>query len=183
MMKAVMHVRRARNMVLILIVLLAVSACAPDPKAEIVSPQLGAQLAARDAAGVVEAIPTPEPLRLANMSEEEITAGLPAEVVTALASANPANGESLSLANACIGCHALDPNQQMTGPTWFHVGDIAANRVPGESPALFLYNSIVTPNAFVEAGFAANVMPQNYGDTLDDQALADLLAYLLSQHE
>jgi len=182
-MKAVLHVRRALNMVLIFLILLAVSACAPNPEAEIVSPQLGAQLAAREAANVVEAIPTPEPLRLANMSEEEITAGLPAEIATALASADPANGESLSLANACIGCHALDPNQQMTGPTWFHVGDTAANRVPGESPAHYLYNSIVSPNAFVNAGYPSNVMPQNYRDILDDQALADLVAYLLSQRE
>ena len=182
-MKAVSRVRRALNIILVLIVLLTVSACAPDPKAEIVSPQLGAQLAAREAANIVEAIPTPEPLRLATMSEEEMTAGLPAEIAAALASADPANGESLSLANACIGCHALDPNQQMTGPTWFHVGDTVANRVPGESPALYLYNSIVSPNAFVNAGYPSGVMPQNYGDTLDDQALADLIAYLLSQRE
>ena len=182
-MKDISPARRVLMINLVFAQMLAVAGCAPNPESEIVSPQLGAQLAAKEASSVVDALPTPEPLRLAAMTQDEITAGLPAEIASALASADPANGESLSLTNACIGCHSLDPAQQMTGPTWHNIGDTAANRVPNESPALYLYNSIMTPNAFVNAGYPANVMPQNYGDTLDDQALADLISYLLSQHE
>ena len=74
-------------------------------------------------------------LQLANLSEEEVIAGLPAEIASLLASANPENGQALSFRYGCVGCHNLDPDLQMTGPTWHNAGDIAANRQPGVSPA------------------------------------------------
>ncbi len=181
-MKAIARTRGVLILSLLFVLILA-AGCAPNPQIEIVSPELGAQLAAKEAAGVVEALPTPAPLRLADLSEEQITAGLPDDVVAALASADPAHGENLALTNACVGCHSLDPAQVMTGPTWHNVGDTAANRVPGESPGLYLYQSITDPNAYVVADHPANVMPQNYKDTLDTQSLADLISYLLAQHE
>jgi mono/diheme cytochrome c family protein len=171
------------GLALVLAVAITVSACAPNPRTEIISPQLGAQLYARELSGVVVAAPTPEPLRIATMSEEEIYAGLPEDFAAALAAATPSRGETLALANGCIGCHVLDPNQVMSGPTWYHMGDTAANRRAGVSPALYIYESIVAPNAYVVSGYPANVMPQNYGDTISLQDLADLVAYLLQQHE
>jgi len=182
-MKAIAQTLRVLMMTSVFVLMLVVVGCAPNPESEIISPELGAQLAAKEASAVVEAVPTPEPLRLASMTQEEITAGLPAEIAAALEGANPANGETAAMTNACIGCHSLDPAQQMTGPTWHNMGDTAANRVPGESPAHYLYNSIVSPNVFVNEGYPSGVMPQNYGDTLDDQTLADLISYLLSQRE
>ncbi len=167
----------------LLAVAVMVAACAPNPRTEIISPQLGAQLHAREISGAVVAVPTPEPLRIATMSEEEIYAGLPEDFAAALAAANPARGETLALANGCIGCHVLDPNQIMSGPTWYHMGDTAANRRPGVSPAFYIYESIIAPNAYVVSGYPANVMPQNYGDTISLEDLADLVAYLLQQHE
>lgn len=171
------------GLVLLLMVAIALAACAPNAKDELISPQLGAQLYAREASGEVVAAPTPEPLRIASMTEEEIYAGLPDDFAAALAAASPDRGETLALANGCIGCHVMDPNQIMSGPTWYHAGDTAANRQPGVSPALYLYESIVAPNAFVVSGYPANVMPQNYGDTISTDDLAILVAYLLAQHE
>lgn len=168
---------------LLMVVAMGVAGCAPNADANLVSPQLGEQLYALEANQEVVLEPTPEPMRIANMSEEEITAGLDEEFAAALAAAEPSNGESLALANGCVGCHSLDPNQQMAGPTWFHVGDTAANRVSGQSPALYLRQSIVSPNEHVVDGFPSGVMPQNYGEILSQEQLADLVAYLLQQHE
>ena len=38
---------------------------------------------------------------------------------------------------------------------------------------------ITDPNAELEAGFPADVMPQNYGDTLTPQQLQQLVQYLV----
>lgn len=182
-MKALSHIRVAFLITFVLALSLAAAGCAPDPSAGVLSPELGEKLIAEAAGSEVEVKPTPEPLRIANLSDEEIKAGLPEEIAAAMAASDVANGEALTLANGCIGCHALDPDQQMTGPTWYNVGDTAANRVAGGSPALYLYSSIANPNAFVLDGYPANVMPQNYSETLSVQDLADLVSYLLAQHE
>lgn len=172
--------RRSAFVVSLLMVILVAAACAPDATQLIISPQLGEQLAAREAGSVVvAATPTPLP-RLADLTPEEIVAGLPEDFAAALAAANPANGEQIALVRGCVGCHSLDPNAVMTGPTWHNIGDTAVSRVRGESPALYLYESIVNPNAFVVPNYPANVMPANYGELLSTQELADLVAYLLS---
>jgi hypothetical protein len=71
----------------------------------------------------------------------------------------------------------------MTGPTWHNVADTAANRVPGESPGLYIYNSITNPGAYTVPNFPAGIMPQNIASTLQPDELADLVAFLLTQHE
>lgn len=169
---------------LLVVAALMLSACKPDADAMLISPQLGEQMVAAASAGpdaVAAAEPTPVPV-LADLTDEEIVAGLPDDFVTALAEADPANGETLSLTNGCVGCHALDPEAVMTGPTWHNMGDTAVGRVDGQSPALYLYNSIVEPNSYVNDGYPAGVMPQTYADTLSTEDLADVVAYLLSQN-
>ena len=61
--------------------------------------------------------------------------------------------------------------------------DTAIGRVEGQSPALYLYNSNIAPNDYIVSGYPENIMPQNYGETISQEDLADLLAYLLAQHE
>jgi cytochrome c551/c552 len=105
---------------------------------------------------------------------------LPPGIVAALAQIDPMRGQMLTLSSGCIGCHSLDPNQVMPGPTWRNIGNVAATRVPGESAELYLYNSIIHPNAYLVEGFLPNIMLQIYQDTLSEQAQADLIAYLLT---
>lgn len=177
---------RAHALVLVAFFLtlsVVVAACAPDPSADVLSPSLGEKLVAQAADAEIEAVPTPEPLTLSDLTEEEIYAGLPDDFAEALAGADVDNGETVALTNGCVGCHALDPDQQMTGPTWHAMGDTAVNRVPGEGPALYLYNSIVNANSHIVEGYPQNIMPQNYQDLLSQEDLADLVAYLLAQHE
>jgi len=174
--------RRYLVLVTLLVLTAAVAtACAPDPNALIISPQLGEQMAAR-AAGqtVVRAEPTPLPL-LSSLTPEQIVAGLPEEISAALPTADLGRAEQLALSNACVGCHALDPAVQMAGPTWYNIGNTAVGRVPGESPGYYLYQSITAPGAYNVPNYPAGVMPATYADTLSPQDLADLIAYLLAQ--
>jgi cytochrome c551/c552 len=164
-----------------LVTVLVLAACAPNPKSLIISPQLGEQMAALEAGNeVVRAEPTPAP-KLADLAPDQLTAGLSEDLIAALASADPARGEQLAVQNGCVGCHSLDPNATMTGPTWYNVGNTAVSRVPGESPALYLDTSIVNPGGFVVSGYPSGVMPATYKDTLSIQDQADLLAHLLAQ--
>lgn len=156
--------------------------CSPDAEREIISPDLGARLVLAQSAGEVVVAATPVPPKLAELPAEQVTAGLPDDVLQAITNATPANGETLALTFACIGCHALDPNEVRTGPTWHNMGDTAVVRVPGESPAFYLYHSIIAPNEHVVEGYPANIMPQNFGQTMSVQQLGDMVAYLLSQN-
>jgi cytochrome c2 len=110
-------------------------------------------------------------------------AGLPAGVAAAMADADPNRGEQLTIQNACTGCHTLDPDVMMVGPTWHNLAETAANRVEGQNAAEYLYYSIIDPNDYVVEGFPLNVMLQIYADTLSDQDLADLVTYLLNAEQ
>lgn len=168
-------------LVLLLFAAVVASACAPNEKAAIISPDLGALLIAQRESGEV-ALPVPkEEIKLASLTPEEINAGLPENIAAAMATADPARGQQLSVTSQCIACHSLDPAQVMTGPTWHNVGDTAANRVEGMGPALYLYDSIVAPSDFVVPNFP-DAMLKTFRDTLSDQEIADLVAYLLAQN-
>lgn len=174
-----------RRIILFLAVMLvgalALAACAPDPNELIISPQLGEQMAARAQGNtVVRAEPTPAPL-LADLSPDQVTAGLDPEVLAAFANADPAHGQQLTQQNGCIGCHSLDPNATMTGPTWYNIGNTAVSRVPGLGPAAYLDHSVVKPGEYVVPNYPDNIMPRTYGDILSPQDQADIVAFLLSQ--
>ncbi len=163
------------------VAVLALSGCAADVNAAIIGPELGPKLEAEMAGMELVIEPTPIPPQLAELAPEQIVAGLPDDLAAALATADPANGATLATTKGCIGCHNLDPAAVMTGPTWHNVGDHAIIRVPGESPAEYLHQSIVNPNSFIVPNYPANIMPANYGEQLSTQELADLIAHLLEQ--
>jgi len=178
-----LRTRRFGLLLVLLTILAALGGCTPNAAAELVSPQLGEQLYAKDASAEVIVAPTPVAVKFADLAPDQVTAGLSADFATALAAADPSKGETVALASGCIGCHSVDPNEVKTGPTWHNLADTAANRRPDESPALYIYSSILTPGAFVVNGFPANVMPPNYADVISQGDLANLIAYLLTQHE
>jgi hypothetical protein len=108
--------------------------------------------------------------------------GLPADILAALKTADPERGKQLTATNACIGCHNLDPNIKLVGPTWHNLATTAEHRIPGMSSGLYLYNSIVHPNDYVVPGYPAGVMLQTFG-SLPTQDIADLLSFLLTLKE
>lgn len=168
---------------ILLLVTLVAAGCAPNADAKLISPQLGAQLYAEEADSAVEVEPTPAPLRFAELTPEQITAGLPDDFAAALATADASKGETVALVNGCIGCHSTDPAVTMAGPTWHNLADIATNRVADEGPAEYLHISIVDPGAFIVPNYPAGVMPATFGETIPMEDLANLVAYLLTLHE
>lgn len=165
----------------LMVVGLAITGCAPDPDSSLISPDLGPQLVLAQSEGAVEIEPTPLPPVLAELSQEEIYAGMDPALADAIANADASQGESLALTFGCVGCHNLDPNAVATGPTWHNIGDTAITR-PGPGPAEYLYTSIVQTGAYIVPGYPANIMPANFGETMSEDQLATMVAYLLSQN-
>ena len=58
---------------------------------------------------------------------------------------------------------------------------LAEPALAGYDEVHYIVESILAPNAYVAAGYPANNMPQNFGERLDAQLLADLVAYVSSQ--
>jgi len=92
--------------------------------------------------------------------------------------ANPARGSALFSEYGCSACHGV-PNG--TGPYVQGLDQRAATRRPGYSAAVYLYESITDPNAFIVPNYPANVMPQNFKAIIPPDSLYDLIAWLLTQ--
>ncbi len=101
----------------------------------------------------------------------------------ALASAEPTpvpgdtpeeRGANLFQGAGCVACHMIDGVGGAVGPDLTNVYD------KGED---YIKESILMPNAVVVEGFQANIMPQNFGDTLSDENINDLVAYFKSVSE
>jgi mono/diheme cytochrome c family protein len=96
-------------------------------------------------------------------------------------------GQAVYTQNACGACHTLGSlSAGMAAPNLTQIGTTAATRVEGLSAEEYLLQSILDPNTFVvpdcpSAPCAPNVMPQNFGETLSDEQLSDLVAFLLAQ--
>lgn len=159
---------------LVLASLVAV-ACAPNPGAQLISPNMVPEVE-----GQAFVPPTPTPLPdITSLTDEQIYAGLP-EAVANLMPGDPAQGEQVATNAGCVGCHHLDNSNVAVAPTWGGVANTAITRVAGEGPALYFYQSITDPNAFVVEGYNPDIMPQTFKDTLSNQDLADLISYLLT---
>jgi mono/diheme cytochrome c family protein len=74
---------------------------------------------------------------------------------------------------ACSTCHTL----QAAGATQT-LGPNLDESLQGDDAA-FILESIVDPDAEVTEGYADNLMPEDYGETLNEQQLADLVAFLV----
>ncbi len=170
-------------LLLVLILGVVLAGCAPDANAQLISPGLGAQLYAEESNQEIVVAPTAEPLLFVNLTPEQVAAGLPEDFAVAFANADPSRGPTVALANGCAGCHNVDPAVVMTGPTWNNLANTASNRQPGQSPANYLYTSIIDPNAYIVPNYPAGVMLQIYKDTIPTEDLANLVAYLLTLHE
>ncbi len=83
-----------------------------------------------------------------------------------------ADGAALFESEGCAGCHTLEA-AGATGTTGPDL-DVA---LEGADTA-FIEESIVDPEAELEEGFPAGVMPTNYGDVLSPEELEALVQYI-----
>ena len=86
-------------------------------------------------------------------------------------------GAALFTAQGCGGCHVFKPanSQGNVGPDLDKLAQYAKTANQG-SLQEFTHESIANPSAYIEKGYP-NAMP-NFGSTLSDQQIADLVAYL-----
>lgn len=87
---------------------------------------------------------------------------------------------TLGVNTGCRVCHSLDPGVVIIGPSFDGVATAAKTRVPGLTAEEYLRQSIVDPDAFVVHGFDAGVMLQNFNETLSDDEIDNLVAFLLT---
>jgi hypothetical protein len=91
----------------------------------------------------------------------------------------------------CSTCHQVAEPIPGSGPYLYGIGKAAADHAPeGLDATGYLVASILRPNEHLapnqvgpdgtEYVWAENVMPTNWGTVMDDQIVADLVAYLLS---
>jgi cytochrome c2 len=104
--------------------------------------------------------------------------------VSSLPAGDPVRGESIfsesiNGAPACSSCHLLSEETQV-GPGMSGFAEQAATRVEGQAAAEYTLTSILSPSRYIVNGFG-NLMYVGYSSKLDEQQLADLIAYLLTQ--
>ncbi len=109
-------------------------------------------------------------------------AGVPTPALPAEEQGDPvARGRQVFLTSGCGGCHTIEGvSTGAVGPNLTKVGEVAATRQPGSSAEQYLRESIVNPQAFVVEGYQP-IMPATFGQTLNQQQLEDLIAFLLAQ--
>lgn len=98
----------------------------------------------------------------------------PAE--TGGAAGDPAAGKQIFTATAqppCSSCHTL-ADAGASGTVGPNLDEVLTGK-----DAAFIRESILEPNAEIADGFSGGIMPQDYGEKLDEKQVADLVAYLL----
>lgn len=92
-----------------------------------------------------------------------------------------ARGREVFVNSGCGACHTIEGISNATvGPNLTQIGEVAATRKPGVSAEKYIRESIVNPQAYVVEGFNP-VMPAIFADTLSQEQLEDLVAFLLAQ--
>jgi mono/diheme cytochrome c family protein len=103
--------------------------------------------------------------------------GTVAQSTTAAVKGDPAAGAALFKSQGCGGCHTFKAagTNGNVGPDLDKLPQYAKTANRG-SLADFTHESIANPSAYIEKGYP-NAMP-NFGQTLSDKQIADLVAYL-----
>jgi mono/diheme cytochrome c family protein len=91
-------------------------------------------------------------------------------------SGDPAAGKEIFTTTAqppCASCHTLQ-EADAAGTVGPNLDEVLKGK-----DAAFIHESIVNPDAEIATGYSAGIMPAIYGDQLNDQQLADLVAFLV----
>jgi mono/diheme cytochrome c family protein len=107
---------------------------------------------------------------------ETVVGTLPGEVD--VSAGDPEAGKEVfnDVANpACGSCHTYGPadTNQTLGPN--------LDEALADKDRQFVLESIVNPDAEITPGFADNLMPEDYGQKLSEEQLADLVAFIKPQ--
>ena len=83
----------------------------------------------------------------------------------------------------CSDCHRAGASAPDTIGTWTRIQTerLTQPRFAGYSGEMYLIESIVQPNAYLVDGYNSGVMPENFGIRMENQRLADMIAFLMTQ--
>ncbi len=90
-------------------------------------------------------------------------------------------GRKLSTESGCLACHSLDGSNNI-GPTWVGLFGSEHAHTDGTTSVVdaeHIYEAIRNPGAQIYTGFE-NVMPVAIGETLTDEDIADITAFIES---
>jgi mono/diheme cytochrome c family protein len=85
----------------------------------------------------------------------------------------------MGAAPPCSSCHALVSGGFSLGPALQGISTRAGIQVEGLTAEFYLHQSILEPEAYITPGYRSIMYPL-YADHLDEQAVQDLIAYLLT---
>jgi len=91
-------------------------------------------------------------------------------------------GTDLATSKGCTACHSTN-GRDGVGPTWTGLFGSERSLEDGSTVTAddaYLRESIVDPQAKVVDGFIAGIMPGSFGDSLTDEELDALVAYIQS---
>ena len=114
--------------------------------------------------------------RTVSPTASEVVGTLPTSTAQA-ATGDAKAGATLFTAQGCGGCHKFQPagSNGNVGPDLDKLAQYAKTANQG-SLQDFTHESIANPSAYIEKGYPPS-MP-NFGQTLSDKQIADLVAYL-----
>ena len=83
---------------------------------------------------------------------------------------------------ACVDCHAVNLGERARGmgTNVAAIGLRAGDTVPGQPAEAYLRTAIVDPDAYLAGGYQDGLMFREYGKTLSEQQINDLIAYMLT---
>ncbi len=136
-----------------------------------------------EAATTSEATATPEPTATAVV---ELTAAPVAEPTATEAASAPAGdaaaGRLVAEGNGCQACHSTDGSSGV-GPSWQGLFGTEEQLADGSSVTVdadYIRTSINDPDAQITEGFDSGLMPKTYADTLSDEDIEAIIAYIQS---
>ncbi|MBN1665558.1 MAG: cytochrome c oxidase subunit II [Anaerolineales bacterium] len=91
-------------------------------------------------------------------------------------------GQDYYIQYGCQACHSLD-GSQIVGPSFVGAYGRTVLLEDGTTTLAdetYLYQSIINPNFQIVSGYPANAMPQNFGETMTDEQIADLIEFIKS---
>jgi cytochrome c551/c552 len=110
------------------------------------------------------------------------TSGNLTEIVAALPAGDSSKGQALYSAKGCVGCHSLEKDKRLVGPSFYGLWTHAATRKAGLAPKEYVYESIVKPNEYIVDSYQSGLMPQNYATQFTPEEMANLLAWFEKEH-
>jgi mono/diheme cytochrome c family protein len=103
----------------------------------------------------------------------------PSKTVPEPSTGDATAGKAVFTSAGCGACHTFKAagSSGTVGPDLDKLAESAKKANRGSLTA-FAHESIVDPGAYVAPGYAPGIMPGNFGTTLTDKQLADLVAFI-----